>query len=294
MNQRQTPSRTEDERVMCAATILLFVFTAAFWDRAILVLQSLAVGLSTVYCFFCGIGIFKLAKWLGEISDTSPPKVAASLWLVFFFAPTITQIVLPSDIIARYSLGFFASIADRAVMLAKVAVFVYGFGHVILLFLGWFIIDMAKDPRSKDSPYSWFMVMYILTLGMLTFFVTLQMAAATWYPEWIPSVNDVSILRVVWLSVFVTGLVVEGLLPEKVKAILSITGQMPSNQRILMVAGFFLALQPGYLLFLDPTLPFLFFFYPSSEILGIMFFVGLAFMAYSILGFMSEETAHDE
>jgi len=278
---------------MCALAILLFMFTIANWERVALVLQILAIGLSSLYCFFGGMGIFKFSRWLGERYDKSPTKVAASLWSVFFIVPMITQVALPSDIIDSNSLGLIAVVADRVVTAARTAVFVYGFGHVILLFLGWFIIGMARDPSSKESVYSWSMVMYVLILGMLTFFLTLQMAATEWFPQWIPSVNGTSILQVVWLPISITGVVAEGLVPKRLETISSAVGLMSSTQRILMVIGFFLAIQPGYLLFPFPTPPLLFLFNPSVEILGIMFFVGLALMAYPILDFMGEIGAQE-
>ncbi|MGM0686115.1 MAG: hypothetical protein ACQET3_04030, partial [Promethearchaeati archaeon] len=265
-----TNSTTNQSREWPGIVVVALIFlTVMWWDQVSLLLQSTAAALSVVYCFFGGTGIYKAASRIADPLDISTRKFAAFIWLVFLFVPTVSVAFLPTPTSTTPDLARILSLGKTVVKVSKATMFIYGFGYILLVLLGWVVLVGTKNPKTKNSSWVYLLLAYVLVIGITTLFITLQVAGAFWFPEWIPSVNSVSILRIVWCFVSTIGMAVQALVPDSAQRVAGTIRLMPSHYRLIMAIGFLMFVGPTYLYFWNPSF--------------LLYIIGTAFIIYPVL-----------
>jgi len=282
----QDTDSLKESRFQYVAILFVFMITLAWWDDVMIILQSMGVLLSSAYSFFGGMGIHKFAEKVGRRTSIRPLGLSLFLWLIIVFSPTVTFLVYPSMPITLSSFDSTMMIVDYVINLAKILMFVYGFGYALFTYFGWGLIKIVYNSREREFSAGYVFTIYILLLGLVTLNTTIQMAIGTWYPTWIPIVRGMSIMRFLWLPLSALGLIVQWVSVRSVKKLPSISPNVSLTHKIMMTIGTPLLIPPAYLLFLGP-LPILFiaFAYPDW-IFGIMLLIGLSLVTFPILSYM--------
>ncbi len=283
-------SRRKDLRSQNVAILFVFMITLAWWNDVVVILQSLGVLLSSAYSFFGGMGIHKFAEKVGRRIDVRPLGIALFLWLIIVFSPTVTYLIFPSLPIPTMTiLDYPMAIADLLINLAKILMFVYGFGYALFTYFGYGLMKMISNSRERGFSAGYLFTIYILVLGLVTLNTTIQMAINTWYPTWIPAVSGISLMRFIWLPLSALGLIAQWFSFRSVKNLPSISPDIPLSHKMMMSIGTPLLIPPGYLLFLGPIpILFIIFAYPDW-VFGMMLLVGLSLITYPILRYMKRK-----
>ncbi|MBS3796016.1 MAG: hypothetical protein KGY80_14015 [Candidatus Thorarchaeota archaeon] len=249
--------------------VSLIFITIMWWDSVSIILQTIAAALSVIYCFFGGTGMYKAASSISDLLEISTRKFAAAIWLLFMFLPTVATASFPSSNLTEPDLARILSLGEAVVKVSKATMFIYGFGYVVLVLLGWVVLTAMRDPETKNASWVYLLCAYVLVIGIVTLFITLQVAGAFWFPSWIPSVNSMSILPIVWCLVSTVGMIIQALTPGGVQKVSDTIRLMPSHYRMLIAVGFLLFVGPTYLYFWNPSF--------------LLYIIGTAFIIYPVL-----------
>ncbi|MGV9169990.1 MAG: hypothetical protein ACOC38_08650 [Promethearchaeia archaeon] len=252
-----------------ALVVALIFITIMWWDRVSVLIQTIAAALSVIYCFFGGTGLYKAASSISDLLDISTRKFATGICLLFMFLPTVATVFLSSNDSTNPELARILSLGEAVVKVSKATMFIYGFGYVVLVILGWVVLTAMRNPETKNASWVYLLSAYILVIGIVTLFITLQVAGAFWYPSWIPSVNSISILPIVWCLVSTMGMAIQALTPDAVQKVSDTIRLMPPHSRMVIAIGFLLFVGPTYLYFWNPSF--------------LLYIVGTVFIIYPVL-----------
>ena len=295
MEQDSTPGRvqirddTKGSLSQGVAILFIISITIAWWDDVLVVLQGLGVLLSSAYSFFGGMGIQKFAERVGKRTNIKPLGLGLLLWLIIIFGPTTFPLVLPTIPMTLSSLNLTFAILTYVINLAKILMFVYGFGYALFTYFGWGLAKIAYNSRERGVSSGYIFAIYFLFLGLVTLNTTIQIAIGIWYPTWIPIVNDVSIMRFLWLPLSALGLIIQWISFRSVKSLPSISPDISISHKIMMAIGTPLLIPSGYLLFIGPLPAFFIVLLNPQWMFGFMLLLGLSLITIPILSYIRQK-----
>ncbi|NHJ14515.1 MAG: hypothetical protein EAX95_12620 [Candidatus Thorarchaeota archaeon] len=279
------PTILEDEGMLVLGVFIIAFFTIMFWSEVSFAVQTVAVFLSAVYMFFGGIGLYYFSNRLYYYTRFSTFELAASLWLLFLFFPTILEAIFPTSTSGLVFLDIALLLASIVKAVVKAAFFIYGFGYILFAYFAAFLRSSLLDSRERDSPSGYLMTLYFFILGAMTVVTTIQISVGIWFPNWLPSVNGVNILRFVWLVLSIAGLMYKESSSQADKDPLEIVHSMSPMHRGMIAIGSLLLVPPGILVVFNPAIVF-YIVYPGLWLFAAMGIAGILLVTYPIFMWM--------
>ena len=288
-NENRKREDNKEPHSQNAAILLIIIITVAWWNEVLVILQGLGVLLSSAYAFFGGLGIQKFAERVGRTTNIRPLGLGLLIWLFIVLGPTTMPLLFPT---LPSTMSIFSTpliLLTYAVNIGKILMFVYGFGYALFTYFGWALAKIAYRSRKKGITSGYVFAVYFLLLGLVTLNTTIQIAIGTWYPSWIPNINDISLMRFFWLPLSALGLIVQWISYRSVKQLPSISPDISRFHKIMISIGTPLLIPSGYLLFIGPLPVFLLALANPHLIYGFMLLLGLTLITIPILSYIRQK-----